>query len=67
MVEDSSASDQLTASGNTFTLESEYGQQVAVQDVSRIDALSPIDIAPDNENVDAIDFTLRLSGDWIRR
>jgi hypothetical protein len=64
ILRDSAAADQLNASGNSAVLSSPAGQRIELVEVDTIDAVSAVDNNRDRANIQAIDFVLRLSGDW---
>ncbi|WP_238388561.1 MSCRAMM family protein [Roseimaritima ulvae] len=64
VLNDSDGADQLTASGDSLQLTTPDDQRVEMIDIDTIAAISAIDDAEDQADIDAIDFVLRLTGDW---
>jgi hypothetical protein len=65
VLRDSSGADQLTAIGSSAVLVSPNNQRIELVAIDSVQAISAVDAGPDQATVNAIDFNLRLIGDWI--
>ncbi len=64
VLRDSDGADQLTAGGDSVVLTSPDNQRIEMVDIDTILAISATDDVEDEADLEAIDFVLRLSGDW---